>query len=135
MPQPRQGLQVPSDIKPYGIVAFLGLLVRAALAYVFGFALYLGVFRLSRRVGPVLSDAGLSNFALFLLIVLVIAVILLAFLQSMWSAEMRGFALMTSFALLAIALAQAAGVTHMDPMAPIDVLVREHVDWFAGLRR
>jgi hypothetical protein len=135
MPPTRQGLQLPSEVKPFGIVGFLGLLVRATVAYVFGFALYIGIFRVSRRVGPILTDAGLSNFALFLLIALAVAAILLVVFQPMWSTEMRGFGLMTSFTIVAIAFAQAAGLTHMDAMAPIEVLVRQHIEVFAGLRR
>ncbi len=46
----------------------------------------------------------------------------------MWSGEMRGFALMTSFTLFAIAMTQAVGLTHIDPTAPPAALVKEHLD-------
>lgn len=131
MPAQRPAVQLPSEAEPFGILGILGLLVRAVIAYIAGFALYIGVFRVSREFAPTLHDPGLVNFAMFLLMIAVIAAIMLAFFQSMWSGEVRGFALMTSFTLLAITVAQAAGLSHIDPAAPIDVLVRAH---FGALR-
>jgi hypothetical protein len=135
MPADRSAVKLPSEVKPFGFLALLGLLVRAALAYAAGFALYVGVFRLSRQLGPAVADEGLQNVALFVLIVLVIAGIMLTLFSPIWSGEIRGFALMTSFTLFAIAVAQAIGLTHIDPTASFDALLRAHRDIFSSLRR
>jgi hypothetical protein len=130
----RKPVTLPSEETPYGILAFLGLLLRAALAYVAGFALYVGCFQLSQKLGPMLADEGLRHFALFVLIALAIAAILLSLFQPIWSGEVRGFGLMTSFTLLAIAISQATGLTQFDPTAPFDALVREHLNALASFR-
>jgi hypothetical protein len=131
----RKPVELLSEETPFGILAFLGLLVRAALAYVAGFALYVGAFQLSQKLGPMLSDQGLRHFALFVLIALAIAAIMLSLFQPIWSGEVRGFGLMTSFTLVAIAVAQATGLTHFDPTAPFDAIVREHLNAIASFRR
>jgi hypothetical protein len=135
MPAQRPGVELPSEVRPFGILALLGLLVRAVLAYVAGFTLFIEAFALSRKFGSLLQDPALRNFALFIVIALMIAVLLLALLQPMWSGEVRGFALMTSFTLLAIALTQAIGLTHIDPTAPLADLVQEHLDALRVFRR
>jgi hypothetical protein len=135
MPARRPAIELPSEVEPFGILGILWLLVRAVLAYIAGFALYIGVFRVSREFAPTLRDPGLVNFAMFLLMIAVIAAIMLTFFQSMWSGEVRGLALMTSFTLVAIAVAQAAGLSHIDPAAPIDVLVRAHFGAFRTFGR
>jgi hypothetical protein len=128
MPARRPAVELPNEAEPFGVLDLLGLLLRAAVAYVAGFALYVGVFQLSRKLEPILHDEGLINFALFLMMALVIAAILLTLFQPIWSGEMRGFALMTCFTLLAVALAQAVGFSHFDPTARFDLIVREHLE-------
>ncbi len=73
MPAQRPAVELPSEVKPIGILGILGLLVRAAIAYVLGFALYIGAFQLSRKLSPLLPDQGLLNFALFIVIGIFIA--------------------------------------------------------------
>ena len=131
----RKPVALPSEESSYGLLSLVGLLFRAALAYVAGFALYVGVFQLSQKLGPMLPDQGLRHFALFVLIALAIATILLSLFQPIWSGEVRGFGLMTSFTLLAIAVAQATGLTQFDPTAPFDAIVREHLNALASFRR
>jgi hypothetical protein len=128
MPARRPAVELPNEAEPFGVFDLLGLLLRAAVAYVAGFALYVGAFQLSRKLEPVLHDEGLVNFALVLLMALVVAAILLTLFQPMWSGEMRGFALMTCFTLLAVATAQAVGFSHFDAAARFDLIVRDHLE-------
>lgn len=135
MPARRPAVELPNEAKPFGVLDLLGFLFRAALAYVAGLALYVGVFQLSRKLAPLVHDAGLVDFALFLMLALVIAAIMLTLFQPIWSGEMRSFALMTCLALLAVAAAQAVGFSHFDPLARFDLIVREQIEALRSLGR
>lgn len=110
-----------------GMSMAFGTVVRAVIAFVAAFFLYVVIFRLSRLPQFGGLDQGGHSLVFFMLLMVTIAGLMLILFQEHWGPATRGFAIMLSVVLVGITYGQLFGYLHFDPMAPLDVMVRDHI--------
>jgi len=109
------------------LVSFLGLVVRAGLAFITALIVYVLLFRLSYLPQFSMIDPTLRPAMFWVMLALAVGFLLTPLFQTDWSIETRSFSMMSALMLVLVAFGEVSGYLHVDPMQSFDHMIRANI--------
>jgi len=114
------------------LFSFLGLIVRAGIAFITALIVYVLLYRLSYLPQFSMIDPSIRPAMFWVMLALAVGFLLTPLFQTDWSIETRSFSMMSALMLVLVAFGEVSGYLHVDPMQPFDKMIRANIPaWVA----